>query len=87
MNFKTTIVLLSVLIVLGAVAFFVQKGERSPDAAAPAEILIGQSTWRLVRDAVRAEPLSPVAAKGKAEPVAAWRVLAVDLSGPLIWWS
>jgi class 3 adenylate cyclase/tetratricopeptide (TPR) repeat protein len=48
------------------------------EAAAPAgEILIGESTYRLARDAVRAEPLEPLAVKGKAAPVAAYRLLEV----------
>jgi class 3 adenylate cyclase/tetratricopeptide (TPR) repeat protein len=46
-------------------------------AAAPDEILIGEVTYRLVRDAVTAEPVEPLALKGKSEPVPAYRLLAV----------
>jgi class 3 adenylate cyclase/tetratricopeptide (TPR) repeat protein len=46
------------------------------EAAAPAnEIYIGETTWRLVRDAVEAEPVEPLALKGKSEPVPAFRVV------------
>src|SRR5207244_2671599 len=34
-------------------------------------------TWGLVKDAVEAAPVEPVPAKGKAESVPAWRLLAV----------
>jgi class 3 adenylate cyclase len=43
-------------------------------AAAGAEILIGAVTELLVRHAVRLEAIAPVDAKGKANPVEAWRV-------------
>ncbi|MGH2462113.1 MAG: AAA family ATPase [Candidatus Limnocylindria bacterium] len=48
------------------------------EQAAPAMgIFIGGSTYRLVRDAVEVEPMAPLELKGKAEPVAAFRLLAV----------
>ena len=48
------------------------------EQAAPAmEVVIGGSTYRLVRDAVDVEPMDPLDLKGKAEPVAAYRLLAV----------
>jgi len=46
--------------------------------AGPGEILVGDATMRLVRDAVTAEPLPGLALKGKTELVDAWRLLAVD---------
>ena len=46
-------------------------------AAEPGEILIGDETHRLVRDAVDAEPVEPLTLKGKAEPVPAHRLLEV----------
>ena len=52
--------------------------QRLEAAAAGGEILIGDATWRLVRDAVSVEPLPPLALKGKSEPVAAWRLLDVE---------
>lgn len=55
----------------------VNTAARLEQAAAPGEILIGEPTWRLVRDAVRAEPVEPVSAKGKALPVPAYRLVSV----------
>ena len=48
----------------------VNTAARLEQAAAAGEILLGRSTCRLVRDAVTVEPVDPIAAKGKAEPVA-----------------
>jgi class 3 adenylate cyclase/tetratricopeptide (TPR) repeat protein/ABC-type dipeptide/oligopeptide/nickel transport system ATPase component len=48
------------------------------EAAAPAnEIYIGETTYRLVRDAVTAEAVEPLTLKGKSEPVPAFRLIAV----------
>jgi class 3 adenylate cyclase/tetratricopeptide (TPR) repeat protein len=55
---------------------------RLEQAATPGEILIGETTHRLVSDAVTAEPLAPLALKGKAEPVRAWRVREMAPLGP-----
>ena len=55
----------------------VNVAARFEQAAGPGEILIGNDTLRLVRDAVVAEPVGPLTLKGKAEPVTAWRVLEV----------
>ncbi|HUH15451.1 MAG TPA: adenylate/guanylate cyclase domain-containing protein, partial [Gaiellaceae bacterium] len=52
--------------------------QRLEATAAPGEILVGDATMRLVRDAVTAEPLPGLALKGKTELVDAWRLLAVD---------
>ena len=52
----------------------VNVAARLEQAAEPGEILIGAETLRLVRDAVEAEPLEPLDSKGKAEPVAAYRL-------------
>jgi class 3 adenylate cyclase len=56
---------------------------RLEQTASPGEILIGQSTYRLVRDAVEAQNAGPVDLKGKSVPVIAWRLLRVisDLPG------
>ena len=51
---------------------------RLEQAAAPGEVLLGHSTWELVRDAVRVEETEPVVAKGKSDPVRAFRLLGVD---------
>jgi class 3 adenylate cyclase len=50
---------------------------RLEQAASPGEILVGDATYRLVRDAVTAEPVAPIEAKGKSEPLTAYRLLAV----------
>jgi len=50
---------------------------RLQSGAQPGDVLIGEPTWRLVREAVVADAVPPIEAKGKAEPVAAWRVREV----------
>jgi class 3 adenylate cyclase len=55
----------------------VNVAARLEQAAAPGEILIGSRTLRLVRDAVDAESVDPLQARGKAEPLPAHRLLAV----------
>jgi class 3 adenylate cyclase/tetratricopeptide (TPR) repeat protein len=48
------------------------------EQTAPAnEVLIGELTYNLVRDAVEVEPVEPLELKGKAERVAAYRLIAV----------
>src|SRR4029077_9960910 len=48
------------------------------EQAAPAdEVLIGDPTYRLVRDAVQVESVEPLELKGKAERVAAYLLVAV----------
>ncbi len=48
---------------------------RLEGTAPEGEILIGENTYPLVRDSVRAEPLEPLALKGRAAKVQAWRLL------------
>lgn len=50
---------------------------RLEQGAGSDEILVGGPTYRLVRDAVEAERLEPLELKGKAQPVAAYRLLRV----------
>jgi class 3 adenylate cyclase/tetratricopeptide (TPR) repeat protein len=50
---------------------------RLQQLASPGEILLGQATWRLVRDAIEAQPIEPTSVKGKAEPVSSWRLVRV----------
>jgi class 3 adenylate cyclase/tetratricopeptide (TPR) repeat protein len=50
---------------------------RFQSAAEPGQILLGDDTYRLVRDAVRAEAVEPLALKGKSETVPAWCLLGV----------
>jgi len=51
--------------------------------AEPGSVLIGEPTFRLVRDAVIAEPVEPLALRGKAEPVPAYRVVQVASLSPM----
>ena len=55
----------------------VNVAARLEQAASPGEILIGDETVRLVREAVEIEAVEPLAVKGKVEPVLAHRLLSV----------
>jgi predicted ATPase/class 3 adenylate cyclase len=50
---------------------------RLEQAAAPGEVLIGEPTHWLVRDAVVVDPVEPLELKGKAETVPALRLISV----------
>src|SRR6266536_4800476 len=52
----------------------VNVAARLEQAAEPGVILIGESTQRLLSGAVTSELAGPVEAKGKAEPLRAWRL-------------
>ena len=53
------------------------------EQAAPAgEVLLGDATYRLVRDAVTVEPAGPLELKGKAAAQTAWRLVGVAAEGP-----
>ena len=56
----------------------VNVAARLQGAAQPGEILFGETTLRLARDAVEAEPVEPLQLKGKRDPVSAWRLVAVS---------
>lgn len=58
----------------------VNTAARLEQAAPPGQILIGEETYALVRDAVHVEAAEPVAAKGKAQPLTAYRLLEVHES-------
>jgi class 3 adenylate cyclase len=60
----------------------VNVAARLEQAAGSGEILIGELTQRLVRDAIRSEPLEALTLKGKSAPVAAFRVLEVHAGAP-----
>src|SRR5438034_7619625 len=53
----------------------VNVAARLEQAGQPGDILIGDVTYRLTRDAVEVEALEPLQLKGKAEPVEAHRLL------------
>jgi class 3 adenylate cyclase/tetratricopeptide (TPR) repeat protein len=65
-----------------AIGDAVNVAVRLEQAAASGEILLGEQTLPLVRDAVRVEPIEPVAVKGKSNPVAAFRLLELDPLAP-----
>jgi class 3 adenylate cyclase/tetratricopeptide (TPR) repeat protein len=52
----------------------VNVAARLEQAAGVGEVLAGQSTYQLVRDAVDAELVTPIEAKGKSDPLTAYRV-------------
>ncbi len=56
----------------------VNVAARLEQAAPPLEVLIGESTYRLVRDGVQVEAMPPLELKGKSEPVAAYRLCGVS---------
>jgi class 3 adenylate cyclase/tetratricopeptide (TPR) repeat protein len=55
----------------------VNVAARLEQAAPDNEVLIGETTYRLVRDAVVVQPVEPLELKGKAERVPAYRLLDV----------
>ncbi|MEX1072288.1 MAG: adenylate/guanylate cyclase domain-containing protein [Chloroflexota bacterium] len=56
----------------------VNVAARLEQAAPENEVLIGELTYRLVRDAVTVEPVEPLELKGKSERVPAFRLLDVS---------
>jgi len=61
----------------------VNVAARLEGAASPGEIFLGESTYRLVKDAVEVEPVAALDLKGKEEPVPAYRLVSVlaDVAG------
>ena len=55
----------------------VNVAARLEQGAEPGTTLLGEATYRLVRDAVIAEPVDPLTAKGKSEPLTAFRLDAL----------
>src|SRR5919109_1835988 len=53
----------------------VNVAARLEQTAAVGEVLLGELTYRLARQAVTAEPVEPLTLKGKAKPVPAYRLL------------
>jgi class 3 adenylate cyclase len=50
---------------------------RLEQATAEGEVLVSESTWRLVRHGLELEPVAPLNLKGKADPVRAWRLASI----------
>ena len=63
----------------------VNVAARLEQIAGPGEILIGDLTYQLVRDAVDVEPVGPLSLRGKSHPVTAWRL--VDVRPGAVGWS
>jgi class 3 adenylate cyclase/ketosteroid isomerase-like protein/tetratricopeptide (TPR) repeat protein len=56
----------------------VNVASRLEGAAAPGEVLVGEETWRLTRSSATYEPVAPLALKGKAQPVPAYRLVSLE---------
>ena len=56
----------------------VNTAARLEQAAPTNEVLLGETTFRLVRHAVEVEPVEPLELKGKAERVPAYRLVSVQ---------
>jgi class 3 adenylate cyclase len=52
----------------------VNVAARLEQVAGSGEVLLGQATWALVRDAVEVTALDPLTLKGRSAPVGAWRL-------------
>ena len=61
----------------------VNVAARLERAAGPGEVLISEPTLALVGAAVRAEAIEPLSARGKSEPLPAYRLLGVEDSAPV----
>ncbi len=59
----------------------VNVAARLEQAAGEQEVLLGELTYRLVRDSVEVEEVEPLALKGKSEPVPAYRLVGVKDTG------
>ena len=59
----------------------VNTAARLEQAAPATEVLLGEPTYRLVRNAVVVEPVEPLELKGKAERVPAYRLVSVQELG------
>jgi class 3 adenylate cyclase len=58
----------------------VNVAARLEQAASPGGIVLGPLTFRLVRNAIHAEPMGPLALKGKSEPLSAYQLVETDLA-------
>ena len=60
----------------------VNVAARLEQAAEPGQVLLGSETYGLVRGAATVEPVGPLALKGKAEGVPAFRLVSVEARTP-----
>jgi class 3 adenylate cyclase/tetratricopeptide (TPR) repeat protein len=58
--------------------------QRLESAAQASEVLLDDATYRLAAGAAIVEPVEPVPAKGRTEPVSAWRLIGVQSGAPSI---
>ena len=83
LRFRTGVNTGPVLMVEGenlAIGDAINVATRLEQAAQPGEILLGEQTLRLVRDAVEVEVLEPLELKGRSTRTAAYRLVRVDPS-------
>jgi len=57
----------------------VNTAQRLQSTAAPGAVVVGSATHAATRDVIEYEPIGPISAKGKEEPVEAWRALSTLL--------
>jgi len=62
----------------------VNVAARLEQTARPGEVILGEATYRLVRDAVEVEAVEPLALKGMAQPVPAYRFVALVEGAPAL---
>jgi class 3 adenylate cyclase/tetratricopeptide (TPR) repeat protein len=62
----------------------VNVAARLEQTAGAGEVLLGELTYRLVRDVVEVEAVAPLDLKGKAEPVPAYRLVGLVQPGDLV---
>jgi class 3 adenylate cyclase/tetratricopeptide (TPR) repeat protein len=60
----------------------VNVAARLEQTAEPGTVMIGDATYRLVKDAAIVDSVPPLSVKGKTEPLTAWRVLDVVPTAP-----
>jgi len=65
-----------------ATGYAVNIAAKLQQAAPVGEILVGAATYRLVQDAVTAEPIAPLELGGAAAPIPAFRIAEVDPEAP-----
>ena len=56
----------------------VNVASRLEGVAAPGEVLVGEDTWRLTRSDATYEPVAPLTLKGEAQPVPAYKLVALE---------
>ena len=63
--------------ILGVLGDTINVASRLMNLARPGEIVIGQNTYRLVRDFFSLEKMAPVRVKGKSEKIQAYRLIGM----------